>query len=409
MSILQLLLSGLVAVAAFDIYGYLPEYRYEAVEYGTLARGLTHLILFSLETDKTGAPSALDRLPSNETWPQRLSLMRSVNPDLQILLCYGGFGRSDGFSPWVGKTAGRRLFVARTLALVEHYDLDGVDMNWEYPNTPHEWYSLGKVIVELKAALLERAARKATLAKASTHRTGAVVTAAFYPGQERTIAERFSPAALLATDRFHAMTYDQLPGHHARFRFVTHSLKGMVRSAATITHKVGAALKTLDADPRGDQSEEQAELARLVAALPGGAGDVSDLVSRFTLGLPFYARCVKTGNALTWGQLVDELPDPEAAASAYAEDISSSDRHALDGEAAPMHGSVYGFDGPAALAAKARLARTYGLGGVMIWEVGQDKWGGAKGSMLLPYLRATVGGFAAHADAQRERHDAGEL
>jgi len=51
----------------------------------------------------------------------------------QLLACVGGNGRSDGFSAAVAKADRRQKFVESLVALCDKHDLDGVDLNWEYP------------------------------------------------------------------------------------------------------------------------------------------------------------------------------------------------------------------------------------------------------------------------------------
>jgi hypothetical protein len=49
------------------------------------------------------------------------------------LICFGGNGRSDGFSAMVRRKNARAAFVENLLALCAKHRFDGVDLNWEYP------------------------------------------------------------------------------------------------------------------------------------------------------------------------------------------------------------------------------------------------------------------------------------
>ena len=76
--------------------------------------------------------------------------------------------------------------------------------------------------------------------------------------------------------------------------------------------------------------------------------------AQLTLGVPFYGRHVRTGDWKSYEDLVQEfsaLQQPDGAVDEV--------------------GGYY-LNGRQTIAAKARLAREHGLGGVMIWEVGQD-------------------------------------
>ena len=57
---------------------------------------------------------------------------RIWNPDLKVVLSVGGWG-AGGFSTMAMTEEGRRAFAASCLAAVEQYNLDGIDIDWEYP------------------------------------------------------------------------------------------------------------------------------------------------------------------------------------------------------------------------------------------------------------------------------------
>ena len=54
------------------------------------------------------------------------------NPDLKIVLCVGGWG-AGGFSTMAMTKEGRHAFALSCLEVVEKYNLDGIDIDWEYP------------------------------------------------------------------------------------------------------------------------------------------------------------------------------------------------------------------------------------------------------------------------------------
>ena len=57
---------------------------------------------------------------------------RVWNPDLKLVLSVGGWG-AGGFSNMALTEEGRRAFAASCLAVVEEFNLDGIDIDWEYP------------------------------------------------------------------------------------------------------------------------------------------------------------------------------------------------------------------------------------------------------------------------------------
>ncbi|KFB38789.1 AGAP000436-PA-like protein [Anopheles sinensis] len=60
--------------------------------------------------------------------------LRRANPDLRILLWVGG-GSVGGFSEMVVDHASRKVFIQSLKAALEQYRLDGVDLDWEFPDS----------------------------------------------------------------------------------------------------------------------------------------------------------------------------------------------------------------------------------------------------------------------------------
>ncbi|MBI1323249.1 hypothetical protein GC170_08690 [bacterium] len=95
------------------------------------------------------------------------------------------------------------------------------------------------------------------------------------------------------------------------------------------------------------------------ATFEGGVKDIEAQssagvqVSKLVFGLPFYGRDTNTRNAMTWDEIVTRF--------APADDADEA-------------GTMY-FNGPATIRKKVRYAVDNGLGGVMIWEIGQDSPG----------------------------------
>jgi chitinase len=61
---------------------------------------------------------------------------RSHGHAVKVGLAVGGWndGNTSGFEAMAANPAHRAAFVANLMALVGRYDLDGIDMDWEYPN-----------------------------------------------------------------------------------------------------------------------------------------------------------------------------------------------------------------------------------------------------------------------------------
>lgn len=62
-----------------------------------------------------------------------LSALKADHPDLKILLSIGGWVWSDYFSTAALTDASRARFARSAVALLDTYDLDGLDLDWEFP------------------------------------------------------------------------------------------------------------------------------------------------------------------------------------------------------------------------------------------------------------------------------------
>lgn len=68
----------------------------------------------------------------------RLTALRDYNPDLKILLSIGGWTWSDYFSDAALTEASRARFARSAVELMLKHQLDGLDIDWEYPGQPGE-------------------------------------------------------------------------------------------------------------------------------------------------------------------------------------------------------------------------------------------------------------------------------
>lgn len=61
-----------------------------------------------------------------------LKRIKEVNPNCKIVLSVGGWG-SGGFSEAASTDEGRKKVAKSALELVKKYNIDGIDLDWEYP------------------------------------------------------------------------------------------------------------------------------------------------------------------------------------------------------------------------------------------------------------------------------------
>lgn len=69
---------------------------------------------------------------------RKLNLLKRKNPGLKIFISIGGWAWSENFSDAVLTDTSRAAFAVSAVELIRKYQLDGVDIDWEYPARPGE-------------------------------------------------------------------------------------------------------------------------------------------------------------------------------------------------------------------------------------------------------------------------------
>ncbi len=65
---------------------------------------------------------------------EELANLRTFNPNLKVIMAIGGWG-ADGFSDAALTPQSRFTFAREVQKWVREYDLDGIDLDWEYPGS----------------------------------------------------------------------------------------------------------------------------------------------------------------------------------------------------------------------------------------------------------------------------------
>ena len=112
----------------FKVVGYLPSWSgaVSAVQFSKLS----HIIYAFLIPTSSGGYEAIDD-------PSKLSSMvTSAHANgVKAMISVGGGGGGGGFAGIVASSANITTFVNNMIAFANQYDLDGVDIDWEYPST----------------------------------------------------------------------------------------------------------------------------------------------------------------------------------------------------------------------------------------------------------------------------------
>eukprot|EP01061_Rhynchopus_euleeides_P015421 TRINITY_DN26332_c0_g1_i1.p1 TRINITY_DN26332_c0_g1~~TRINITY_DN26332_c0_g1_i1.p1 ORF type:complete len:386 (+),score=107.45 TRINITY_DN26332_c0_g1_i1:34-1158(+) len=287
--------------------GYVPEYRLGHVE-GNIVRiapYVTDVILFSVHPSRSGDVAFEPGIGKDQL---RFAKVAKAAGAKRVLLSVGGGGRSDNFDAVSRSASARKKLAGRLLQLCREYGLDGIDIDWEIPQTPQQKKQLALLLQDVRAALSP---------------DGLLLTVALH------YWDIPSPEVVAAVDRIHFMTYDfvQQPGGHASFK-----------------------------------ASKQAIEALLAQGIPA---------AKVVMGVPAYARSKSDVRTLS------ELHD----IAKLGDDVNK-------------HKGFY-FNGRNQVQKKARWALEKGLGGVFIWELGQDSLEPEKG--ILTALHSELAGGAGEA------------
>ena len=275
---------------------------------------LTHINYAFGHVDSTFAGVKVDN-------PQRLeaiSALKKKHPHLKVMLSVGGWG-SGRFSEMAADPHLREKFAKDCRRVVRKYNLDGIDIDWEYPTVSAAGISSSENDVE-NFTLLMRDIRKAVGKKKLL--TLATVCNAKYID---------FPAIMPYVDFVNIMAYDMtmnIAKHHAPL-FVSEN-----------TSELSAA-----------NSIE----AHLAAGVPP---------HKLVLGVPFYGR----GNEeFRKSASYSRMPAlPEGFQEKWDEKAQSSYIANAKGE------FVFGYETPRSLAVKCQYAKKKGLKGIMFWEYAGD-------------------------------------
>ena len=285
----------------------------------------------------------------------QLRALKDANPGLKILLAIGGWAWSDYFSDAALTDSSRARFARTAVQLLDEHNLDGLDIDWEYPGQPGQDNIYRPEDRENFTRLLQAVRRHLDEQGEQDGRTGEnryLLTIAA-GASERFVQHTNMAAAQAPLDFVNLMTYDfhgawtPHTGHHAN----------LYAPAApdTIQRSVSAAVDLF-----------------IDAGVPP---------EKLVLGVPFYGRgwtgvrqqnngLYQPYDAATGGIPYDSL-------AAHYVNQRGFTRHWDDGAQAPFlwnadSATVISYEDPESLRAKAQFIRSRGLGGAMYWEHNAD-------------------------------------
>ncbi|MEK8127917.1 glycosyl hydrolase family 18 protein [Paenibacillus filicis] len=281
---------------------------------------------------------------NDRTKLQVLVGLKSRNPDLKVVLSIGGWG-ANGFSDAALTDASRTIFADSLVQLVTSNNLDGVDIDWEYPTNPaagttarpqdkqNFTYLLSKVREKLNAA-------GQTTGKQYLMTIAAGASSGYLNGVEINNITPLLDWINLMTYDFHG-SWDSTTGHHTNLSARDNS----VTASVNLFRNSGV------------------PAAKLVI---GGAfyGKAWTNVQNGNNGLD---RPASGGFDVEYNNIVSQYLNKNGYTRYW--DSSAQAPYLFNGN------TFISYDDPQSLALKVQYLKNNNLGGIMFWEYSNDRSG----------------------------------
>jgi chitinase len=315
----------------------------------------------------TGSPADAENLAF-------LTALRQQNPSLTVLVSVGGWLWSTNFSDISLTPQSRSLFIQSVIDFLARYDLDGLDIDWEYPGMVGAGHPFRSEDRQNFTQLLKELRKRFSRQSKKTHRRLYLTIAAgasndYLAHTQMNKVQRYVDTVNLMAYDYVEPSSDSLTGHHAP-------------------------LYANPADARnysGDASVRAFEQSGVPA-------------HKILLGLPFYGH--------VWGEVADRdhglfqpgKPVPKAYAPysliagtmlnqgyvrywdqlASAPYLYNAEKHIF-----------VSYEDTESITAKCRYVLAHKLGGVMFWDYSGDPTGILLGAINQSLRGAAAGGMNA--------------
>ena len=213
--ILLLLLLGILghSSAQFKVIGYLPSWggNVSDIQFSKL----THVNYAFLIPNSDGSLQGIDNLAKMQ------SLVSAAHAaGVKVAVSVGGWGGGDGFHGIVASSGNRTNFVNNMVSYCSRYNLDGVDIDWEYPGDGTEANNFVTMMQSLSTAL---------------HGQGKILSAAVIAYDGTSILS----GVFSAVDYMGIMAYDENNFQHSTYDLAVKSLnywlgRGLPKSKAVL-------------------------------------------------------------------------------------------------------------------------------------------------------------------------------
>jgi chitinase len=149
-----------------------------------------------------------------------LNSLKRDNPSLIVVISVGGWTWSGDFSDMALTKQSRKVFIESAVKFVEKYNLDGVDIDWEYPGMagdnnrfrPEDKQNYTRLLKELRARF-DKEQKKLHRHLVTSIATGASTD--FLEHTEMAKVQRYVDTVNLMSYDYYVPSWDKTTGHHA--------------------------------------------------------------------------------------------------------------------------------------------------------------------------------------------------
>jgi chitinase len=149
-----------------------------------------------------------------------LNALKKDNPSLTVLVSIGGWTWSGDFSDMAMTKRSRKIFIESAVQFIEKYDLDGLDVDWEYPGMSGDNHRFRPEDKQNYTLLLKELRSRFDREKKRLHRhlllsiaTGA--STEFLEHTEMAKVQKYVDTVNLMSYDYYVPSWDKTTGHHA--------------------------------------------------------------------------------------------------------------------------------------------------------------------------------------------------
>ncbi|XP_038977279.1 class V chitinase CHIT5-like [Phoenix dactylifera] len=284
--------------------------------------------------------------------------LHAHDPPIKAMLSIGGGGGGeDTFASMATNFSTRSAFIKSTIAVAREYNLDGLDLGWEFPSNPEKMASLGDLFMEWRDAISREAAETG---RPSLLLTSAVYFASHFFLTGSTPISYPADKMAVSLDWINSMCYD----YHGSWD----------------TSETGAPAALYD--PKSNVSTSYGLTSWVEAGIPP---------KKVVMGLPLYGRTWKLKDPADHGIGAPAVgigpgTDGEMVYSLVVDFNTENNATQVHDE---ITVSVYsyagtnwiGYDDLWSVTRKIDFALEHGLGGYFLWTIGNDEdWSISRGA-----------------------------